>query len=356
MSRGNDYTGKPNNQFQKKDNKKQNDRSYYEPSREDGDRSSGGGGGGGRSNPNPGRPNGNSSSHGHKGESVISCAKCTDIHLLSNFTTNVKNTITCTYLQEARGLNVPLEALIDTGALAANYMDQTTFDKLKSLDINCRNIDVQVCAAFANCQKASKAVDIFLSFNMNVNNKMKKFSIELSFTVLSNLGYELIIGRPDILKHDLWNKTLVYFQIPTVPKSNSRREDDRLRKNTSTSTSTSSLQKSIVKASATTTASVVADDTVESKTKTTVSTCPSSTSCLCTDRSRCQACIVQITYLGRASKEPLDSEPTKDREARRGEHGAGLTLADDSLTPEESSPMMELWEIASTEQLHAFSV
>ena len=40
-------------------------------------------------------------------------------------------------------------------------------------------------------------------------------------------------------------------------------------------------------------------------------------------------------------------------EARRGLHGAGLTLADDSKL---SPPAMELWEATSSKQLHVISV
>ena len=40
-------------------------------------------------------------------------------------------------------------------------------------------------------------------------------------------------------------------------------------------------------------------------------------------------------------------------EVGRGSHGAGLPLADDSKL---SPPVMELWEVTSSEQLHAFSV
>jgi hypothetical protein len=38
---------------------------------------------------------------------------------------------------------------------------------------------------------------------------IETFELVLNFTVLKNIKYDLIIGRPDIILHNIWNRTLL---------------------------------------------------------------------------------------------------------------------------------------------------
>jgi hypothetical protein len=147
---------------------------------------------------------------------------CSDIHYLHTISQNVNpNTIlTSYYSQEVEGVKAPLNALVDTGALHGNYINQNTFEILSSMGVVSEDISIKVCAAFNECQTSTKAVTILLHFNVNNEHNLKSFSASLSFSVLHTLPYDLIIGRKSIILYDLWNKTLVVdptmFQLPPV--------------------------------------------------------------------------------------------------------------------------------------------
>ena len=110
-----------------------------------------------------------------------------------------------------------LSTLVDTRALQGNYINKTAFEAVSKLGVVCRDISIRVCAAFSDCQIAGNSVELMLEFN--VNNKLKSFSALLSFSVLENLKYELIIGRRDINKYDLWNKALLLTDKPSKRNS-----------------------------------------------------------------------------------------------------------------------------------------
>ena len=75
--------------------------------------------------------------------------------------------------------------------------------------ISWKDISISVCSAFNNCVTARKSVELMLHFNVNNKHNLESFSVLLSLNLLESIPYELIIGRRDIIKHDLWNKTLV---------------------------------------------------------------------------------------------------------------------------------------------------
>ena len=49
-----------------------------------------------------------------------------------------------------------------------------------------------------------------------LTNDYESFEISLSFKILDNLPFEMIIGRDDIDKYDLWAKTKHYRNVKSV--------------------------------------------------------------------------------------------------------------------------------------------
>ena len=125
-------------------------------------------------------------------------------------------------MADATGLNkvIEFDALIDSGALQGNYMSESAALKLDALSIIPTGINIRVCSAFDDCQTASKQYEIILKFNtfmndsthaVDDNNRLinfERFEATLTFSVLKSLSYDLIIGRPSILKYKIWERTM----------------------------------------------------------------------------------------------------------------------------------------------------
>ena len=359
------------------------------------------------------RQNRNSNHDGNRGELNYdsACTTCSDIHYLHIISQNVNpNTILTSYFsQDAEGVKAPLNALVDTGALQGNYMNQPTFEKLSSMGVVSEDISIKVCAAFNECQTSNFSVTILLHFNVNNEHKLKSFSVPLSFSVLHTLPYDLIIGRQSINKYDLWNKTLVVdttmFQ-PVLPArlrrlksaTKTSKKPTRTRKplralstvserqtknqlhlqNTvETPIANESRPSDVVLTTRTAEvematslpsippyrtvdasrnkglAALYANERVEITSKTRIPLCCKGTKCRCPWPTKCDEMSNQPVSMRDASPEAVSSEnhlstnPRLGTESHRGELGAELPVA-------AGSSISYAWEATSTEQLLAF--
>ena len=125
-------------------------------------------------------------------------------HLLSLDTYHINNTIPVTVLKGNKV--VTLRALVDTGALQGNYMSTKAYSSLEGYDYVHKAINIRVCAAFNDCVISTDSLTLDMHFNYNLNN-MQTFEANLTFNVLNNIQYDLIIGRPAIKQCDIWQRT-----------------------------------------------------------------------------------------------------------------------------------------------------
>jgi len=123
-------------------------------------------------------------------------------------------TIPITIIQDGKVL-ATLRALVDTGALQGNYMSEHAYSKLNGCGFEHNNINIRVCAAFNDCVISTDSLTLTLQFNYNLIN-LEHFEASLAFNVLNNIQYDLIIGRPSILKYGIWHRTLQPSVISTV--------------------------------------------------------------------------------------------------------------------------------------------
>jgi hypothetical protein len=153
-----------------------------------------------------------------KGKPCLSCL-CTDaqsLHILAHDSN--KHTIPVCITQE--GVEIKLEALIDTGALQGNYISHQRAEYLKGLGFVHNDIRIRVCAAYNDCQLSTESLTLYVIFNFN-NIKHKAFECILNFSVLKSIQYDLIIGRIDIRKYNIWQQTEhTYDMMDTVVNNN----------------------------------------------------------------------------------------------------------------------------------------
>ena len=101
------------------------------------------------------------------------------------------------------------KTLIDTGAIQGNYARTAQVERLEAAGYPVEKCNAEVCAAFDNCQHSSKVVVMNVMFNnddFSVLNKAGSFEVSLSFKILDDLPFDMIIGRDDIDLYDLWYK------------------------------------------------------------------------------------------------------------------------------------------------------
>jgi hypothetical protein len=150
---------------------------------------------------------------------------CTDpsdkqtLFTLLNANTNInEHTILISVLtkqeNESDIVQLNFRCLIDTGAVQENYISYEVYDQLISLGFVNKSVNIEVCAAYNDCQTTTESLTLNIHFNYNpvlINNA--NFELVLNFTVLKNIKYDFIIGRPDIILHDVWNRTLLSNRI-----------------------------------------------------------------------------------------------------------------------------------------------
>jgi hypothetical protein len=140
--------------------------------------------------------------------------KCECNNLYSTFNSN-NHTLPCIiHLYDTRSCTtqeINCDALLDTGALQANYMSEEILNKIELIsDVYINKTDASLtCTPFSGmCSTSLGSVDvILLIFDETLNNHIK---LKLSFKVLK-MKYDLIIGRPTIQKYDLTNKCRSQF-------------------------------------------------------------------------------------------------------------------------------------------------
>ena len=127
------------------------------------------------------------------------------INLVSDSTEATTVPVTLTF--QNHSLNV--RALIDTGALHANYISEETARAFKALGAKPVNSRVRVCSAFkGKCNSASEKLALFVTITNEVTNELETDVLE--FTVIET-DYDMIIGRPSILAQNLVYKLLLQF-------------------------------------------------------------------------------------------------------------------------------------------------
>ena len=111
-------------------------------------------------------------------------------------------------------MDIKLEALVDSGALQGNYISHLKAEYLKSLGFVHNDIRMKVCAAYNDCQLSTEALTLNMIFNCK-NIKHEAFECVLTFSVLKNIQYDLIIGRIHILEYNIWQQTVHTYSIDT---------------------------------------------------------------------------------------------------------------------------------------------
>ena len=105
--------------------------------------------------------------------------------------------------------------------LESNYIRSESVRKLLDAGVIAHAKNVNVCAAWNDCQVSNKFITVTILFNKN-NSKLQTFEASLNLTVLENLPFEMIIRRQAINEFDLWNRTLDKSTLKniTVPAKN----------------------------------------------------------------------------------------------------------------------------------------
>ena len=132
-------------------------------------------------------------------------------HMLAstNHIDSIPETIACQLTYNMKTVDV--RALVDTGALNANYISEDIANEFWKLGVKPIDSCVKICSAFSGqCTNAHKKLALFLTITNEVEEKFE--TIPLEFTVI-NTTYDVIIGRPTIVAHDLVNKLQSQFKI-----------------------------------------------------------------------------------------------------------------------------------------------
>ena len=106
-------------------------------------------------------------------------------------------------VRDQGGKSLTLRALVDTGALQGNYISGAAYDLVKEYGFVHSVNNIRVCAAFNDCEYSTTSLALpSCKFNHNVLN-LNSFDVTLPFNVLSKITYDLIIGRPSIVKYGI---------------------------------------------------------------------------------------------------------------------------------------------------------
>jgi hypothetical protein len=106
--------------------------------------------------------------------------------------------------------------------LQGNYIRKDKGEELREAGCSVKETKTHVCAAFGQCEEAAfklcvdvefnyqydKLLDSNKFLNKNLIKDLDKFKISLDFLVVDNLPFEVIVGREDMLRHDLWERVI----------------------------------------------------------------------------------------------------------------------------------------------------
>ena len=119
-------------------------------------------------------------------------------------------------------VSISARSLIDTGALQSNYMSIVMANKLKEKEILASPSSKLVCGVDQeSCKEITEEFNVSLCFYNEVINQCE--SKETCFSVI-DMKYDIIIGRPDIIKYNLLNKMKSHFA------SNACNKEDDIKK------------------------------------------------------------------------------------------------------------------------------
>jgi hypothetical protein len=127
----------------------------------------------------------------------------------------LKNTISCQILINLQISNtkpLDVEVLIDTGALQGNYVNKQIASMLNNNGLNIIKNNKQICSAINNtpCFDSLGSLEFYLTYLNEISNKPE--TIFSNFSVIDS-PFEVIIGRPTIIKHELLMKLNCHFKI-----------------------------------------------------------------------------------------------------------------------------------------------
>jgi hypothetical protein len=95
-----------------------------------------------------------------------------------------------------RNDRINIRALFDTGASAGNYISDTIAGWLTKRKVTVHKCRKRICSVFNDCKIFDEMIthDIVF-FDSNVN---KTYTFKLSFTIIPQLSYDMIIGARDM--------------------------------------------------------------------------------------------------------------------------------------------------------------
>ena len=120
------------------------------------------------------------------------------------------------------------DTLFDSGALQGNYVRSDKIKNLIAAGIKVEGCNVEVCGAFSDkCQVSNKfvVVDICVNADAVLNLNATSVILPLKFTILDHLPFDMIVGRRDMIKYNLFDivimtdKTAVACKPTTIPTS-----------------------------------------------------------------------------------------------------------------------------------------
>ena len=120
------------------------------------------------------------------------------------------------------------DTLFDSSALQGNYVRSDKIKNLIAAGIKVEGCNVEVCGAFSDkCQVSNKfvVVDICVNADAVLNLNATSVILPLKFTILDHLPFDMIVGRRDMIKYNLFDivimtdKTAVACKPTTIPTS-----------------------------------------------------------------------------------------------------------------------------------------
>jgi hypothetical protein len=125
---------------------------------------------------------------------------------------------------------------LDSGATESNYVRQDVVSTLLKAHRQKHSLlqpqPTNVCGAFGQCQLSSHCIKIYVTMPArlcmiqcnNIKNendhKQQARIVPLLFRILRNLPYDMIIGRPDIVRYDLWYLLSIRHNEETIQNIN----------------------------------------------------------------------------------------------------------------------------------------
>ena len=126
--------------------------------------------------------------------------------------------MTLSSLPKETSVNARVEALLDTGSLAGDFISEKTVKKFDFIPTQT-NSKLKVCSGLDNtCYNVNTKIDLRVTFHNELLNNNDTFDI--SAIILKETPIDIIIGRDTIRKYKLFSK------IPSQLKGNDLTQED----------------------------------------------------------------------------------------------------------------------------------